>query len=177
MKRTELKRKTALKQGKALKRTGRIKTKPRRRPPVDWTAVRNEVLKRDVTAITIHVRHRFGLDQLDGLMSRGRLTFYTPYGPMQWCVAPMVDPAEEGKCDGPFEMMHVQDPSSPMHGVKVPDEPRYLAMGCAWHHQGQEAGHIWATTSESLELMTNYLKEQTDGERTGDREGRDPRDD
>jgi hypothetical protein len=126
-------------------------------------AVYNAVLQRDVTRITIHVRHRFGLEKLEGTMSAGRLIFFTPFGPMQWCVAPMLDPAEEGKCEGAFEMMHVQDPSNPMHGRKVPDEPGYLAMGCAWHHQGSKAGHVWATASENLELLTNYLKEATSG--------------
>lgn len=138
-------------------------------------AVYNEVLQRDVTRITIHVRHRFNLEKLDGTLSQGRLVFYTPFGPMQWCVAPVVDPAEEGKCEGPFEMMHVQDPSDPMFGRKVPDEPGYLAMGCAWHHQGQKAGHIWATASENLVLMTNYLKEATSGgQGPGDHRAGDP---
>lgn len=130
---------------------------------MDMTAVYNAVLQRDVTRITIHVRHRFDLETLDGTMSQGRLVFYTPYGPMQWCVAPLVDPTEEGKCEGGFEMNHVQDPSSPMFGRKVPDEPGYLAMLCWWHHQGSKAGHVWATASENLELLTNYLKEATSG--------------
>ena len=130
---------------------------------MDWKAVRVVVYERDIRRITIHVRHRFGLDTLEGVLREGRLIYYTPFGPMQWCVAPVVDPAEEGKCDGPVQLNHVQDPSDPMYGRKVPDEPEYLVVLCTWHHQGLDAGHRWATTSENIELQWKYLQEATNG--------------
>lgn len=128
---------------------------------MDWVAIRTEVIPRDIRAITVHVRHRFALETLDGELREGRLTYYTPFGPMQWCVAPMLDPAEEGKCAGVWTLNHVQNPGDPQHGRKVPDEPGYLVSLCAWHHQGQEAGHIWATASENIVLQWEYLKEHS----------------
>lgn len=141
---------------------------------MDWKTVRVVVIERDIRRITVHVKHRFGLDTLEGVLREGRLVYFTPFGPVQWCVAPVVDPAEEGKCEGAIQLNHVQNPSDPMFGRKVPDEPGFLVMLCAWHHQGSEAGHVWATASENIALMWNYLKETTSGgQGTGDHQGRD----
>lgn len=157
MKRTELKRAVPM------KRSGSIRPKPRRRPDVDWPAVRATTYDRDIRHITIHVRRRFGLETLEGSFSRGRLIFFTQFGPMQWCMAPVLDPAEEGKCEGVATLNHVQNPSDPMYGRKVPDEPGFLVFLCTWHHQGSKAGHVWATASENIALQWDYLKEATSG--------------
>jgi hypothetical protein len=130
---------------------------------VDWKTVRVVVIERDIRRITVYVKHRFEMETLEGALRAGRLLYFIPFGPMQWCVAPVVDPAEEGKCDGPIELNHVHEPSHGMTSRKPPDDPEHLVMLCAWHHQGSEAGHVWAAASENIELQWNYLKEATSG--------------
>ena len=156
-------RRTPIKPGKPMRRSGPIRWKPRRRPEVDWKVLRPAVIERDIRRITVHVKHRFGLETIEGVLRGGRLVYFTPFGEMQWCVAPVVDPAEEGKCDGVITLNHCHEPAQGMIARKPPDDPEHLVMLCAWHHQGSEAGHVWATASENVELQWNYLKEATSG--------------
>ena len=72
------------------------------------------------------------------------------------CVALVVDSTQLGSCSGRLTLDHVKD--QPRMGVRAPSDEHHLVTLCAWHHQGQKAGRIWATTKEHREWLRMYLE-------------------
>jgi hypothetical protein len=146
-----------------LKRTGYIRPKPRRRPPVkDWDGLREKVFLRDVAAIVRHFRKVFHLEAIKARFD-GELTLESP---LQWevCVAAMLDVDEQGACSGSWEANHVEDPAKPMRGRKAPDDVDHLVSLCEYHHRTSVAGHIWAAVKKNKILLWEYLEEQRDAD-------------
>lgn len=62
------------------------------------------------------------------------------------CIAPIVDPAERGKCWGRTTGDHVK--VEPRMGVKADDVMEQLVSVCQGHSEdGRKAGHQWNTAN------------------------------
>lgn len=72
------------------------------------------------------------------------------------CIAPVVDLAQLGSCSGRLTLDHVKTESR--IGKRAPSDEYHLVTLCEWHHQGQKAGAIWATTKEHREWLRMYLE-------------------
>lgn len=124
-----------------------MRSRPRRRPEVDWDRLREAVLQRDVVFVIRFARLRAREDELT-------LRFD---GKLPWCMAAVLDPDEWGRCQGRWTLNHVEDPALPMRGRKPPDDIDHLVSLCDFHHQGMEAGRNWAARSENKILQWRYL--------------------
>jgi hypothetical protein len=142
-----------------LKRTGPIRPKPRRRPRVErWEALREQVLRRDVTSVVTYFREAFGMDELNATFD-GKLTIHA-FGSFEACMATLMDFEEIGACAGRWELNHVGDPALVMKGRKPPDDPDHLVSLCEYHHRGSAAGYNWASARRNKALQWEYLEEQ-----------------
>lgn len=73
------------------------------------------------------------------------------------CVAPIVDPTQEGRCgpegiDAPrssrfdprnIEREHVRPAGGSMGGRRITKVWAVVIL-CRWHHRGSQGGHVWA---------------------------------
>lgn len=73
------------------------------------------------------------------------------------CVAPVVDPAEAGKCKGRLTLEHVK--RHPMMGKRSPSIRRDMVVLCALHHFGEDdkEGRIWSSMTISRCRLIDYL--------------------
>lgn len=143
----------------ALKRTGAIKPKPRRRPTVDWDVLREQVFRRDIEAIVRHYRHVWQLNELKATFTGRRLIIHLLAYDAEVCVARVLD-EDAGECSGSWTLNHVEDPAQPMRGRKAPDDVDHLVSLCEYHHQGSLAGRVWASMKSSKLLQWDYLEER-----------------
>lgn len=76
-----------------------------------------------------------------------------PQGPV--CIAPLIDPAEWGKCWGRTTYDHIK--AEPRMGVRAESDAERLASICQGHTEdGMKAGYQW-NTSKRPELR-EYLR-------------------
>lgn len=77
------------------------------------------------------------------------------------CIAPIVDPAERGRCWGRTTLDHVKD--EPRTARKATSEERHLVSACQGHTEdGRQAGHQWNTANRPVER--DYLAKLYPGE-------------
>lgn len=72
------------------------------------------------------------------------------------CIAPMLDLTQLGTCSGRLTLDHVKDQAR--MGKRAPSDANHLVTLCEWHHQGQKAGSVWATTKEHRDWLRMYLE-------------------
>jgi hypothetical protein len=73
------------------------------------------------------------------------------------CIAPMLDPAQSGRCWGRSTLDHVKDQLR--MGVRATSDPDHLATICEGHTEtGRQAGYQWNTEARNRRLVREYLQ-------------------